>query len=211
MSANAIASSALLLALVLGFQQPPVPPQEGPPPVPQEGDVAEAVTWPLASDALNERIAEEILGPWQVVSAEFQTASLPKGSATGYALFVPGYLSLEVHMRMPSQVPGRSGLYFQTGTHRWRLNSAGRMETFSLIGTHNFTFDAQEEFQPPGQRRLFDVTLDGDQLLLVRTGETRLVLRRLGVLPFPGEDPEFGFKTPAERAAEAPPPPRRER
>jgi hypothetical protein len=192
---------ALVLAGALALAQDPPPPARG-----GGGDGGEqeeeVPKWPLASDARNEALRKELLGAWQVVQTEHRGSTLPGGSGTGFALFVDGYLSIEVHMRLVSALPGGTGLFFQTGTHRWRLTPGGQMETSSLIGTHNFTPDEQVRFQPPGEARVWNVLLDGPQLTLERPGESRLVLRKLGFLPFPGEDPEFGFKRPREERRE---------
>ena len=150
--------------------------------------------WPFGLEKEIERLNEGIVGPWQLVSAEMPTRAIDPGRVKGYLLVMEGYLSLEVHLQAVKSLPDTLGLFFQTGTHRWRVNEQAKIETHSLIGMHNFTFDEEPEFQPPGERKTFEVQLDEDRLTLRKPGDSTLVFRRLGKLPFPGQPESSGFE-----------------
>jgi len=155
--------------------------------------------WNLSNEAETARLKHEILGPWQLISLENDGQGLPKGSAIGFALFLDGYMSYEAHVRSEPTVPDTEGLFFQTGTRRWRFNELMELEMSTLIGTHNLTFDEEVEFEVPGTRRVFTATLVEDELTLDRRGaqgHTRLRFQRLGKLPFPGRDADIGFPRP---------------
>ena len=61
------------------------------------------------------------------------------------------------------------------------------LETSSLIGTTNITESELWTFETPGSKRLFNMLLTGDTLVLERSGESRLEFRKLPRLPFPGQ------------------------
>lgn len=143
--------------------------------------------WPFGLEREIERLNEGLVGPWQLVSAQMQTRAVDPGRVKGYLLVMEGYLSLEVHLQAVQSLPDTLGLFFQSGTHRWRVNEQAKIETYSLIGTHNFTFDEDPEFQPPGQRSTFEIQLAEERLTLRKPGESTLVFKRLGKLPFPGQ------------------------
>src|ERR1700741_2537880 len=91
------------------------------------------------------RLREGLLGAWQLTRGEIPDLGVSSGGVAGYALFLEGYMSFEIH------VIGKTGAddmdYFQTGTHRWKLEDNGTLETFGLIGTHNLTEDEEFDFE----------------------------------------------------------------
>lgn len=136
-----------------------------------------------------------MLGAWQLTKGEIPDLGTTGSGVVGYALFLDGYMSCELH------VFGNTGgdsedVFFQTGTHRWKLDERLTMETYSLIGTHNVTEDEEYDFEQPGERRTYRVGLEGDTLVLERPDRTaRLTFRRLGKLRYPdgGDAPTTDF------------------
>jgi hypothetical protein len=164
----------LTLALALAFPQDPKEPQVPHRPV-FEGAALESA-----------RIRTEILGAWQLTRGEIPDLGASGSGVAGYALILEGYLSLEVHV-LGNTAPDSENTFFQTGTHRWKLDDEAHLETYGLIGTHNITDDEEDDFEPPGLRREYNVELAGDRLVLERVdGKSRLTFMRLGKLPFPG-------------------------
>lgn len=131
---------------------------------------------------------EALFGAWQITSIDLPGVPTATGDSTGYALFLDGYMSLELHYRYPYQNPDPEyfNTFFQAGTHRWRVDQYGRLETWSLIGSNNMNEDESLYFESPGTQRILEAELAGDTLILTKEdGETRLHLKRLGKLPFP--------------------------
>ena len=131
---------------------------------------------------------EALEGAWQITRVDLPEVPTASGDATGYALFLDGYMSLELHYRYPFENPDPEffNIFFQAGTHRWRVDQYGRLETFSLIGSNNMNEDESLYFESPGTRRVLEAELSEDTLILTKEdGETRLYLTRLGKLPFP--------------------------
>ena len=172
-----IAPLTFFLALALP-QEPKV--QE--PPSPKHAGFA-------GSDVEAARFRTEILGAWQLTRGEIPDLGASSGGVAGYALFMEGYMSLEVHVRSNLDT-GEGEAYFQTGTHRWKIEDNGTLESYGLIGTHNSSDDNVAEFEPPGERREYKVKLDGDKLVLERADRTsRFTFMRLGKLRYPdGKD-----------------------
>jgi hypothetical protein len=169
----------LLYPLTLVFalslpQQPGEPAQE---PAKQGGFVS------AAAEAA--KLRENLLGAWQLTRGEIPDLGAGGSGVAGYALFLEGYMSMEMH------VFGNTGgdsndEFFQTGTHRWKLDDRSVMETFSLIGTFNTTEDEGYDFETPGLRREYKVRMDGDRLVLERPDRTaRFTFMRLGRLRYP--------------------------
>jgi hypothetical protein len=94
-------------------------------------------------------------------------------------------MSFEVHV-LGNTAPDSPNTFFQTGTHRWKLEDNGILETFSLIGAHNVNEIEEYEFEQPGQRREYRARIDGEQLVLERVDRTsRFTFTRLGKLRYP--------------------------
>lgn len=141
------------------------------------------------------RVREGILGAWQLTRGEIPDLGASGGGVAGYALFMDGYMSLEIHV-FGNTAPDSQNIFFQTGTHRWKISDTGTLDTYSLIGTHNITEDEEYELEQPGQRRAYKVRIDNEQMVLERIDRTsRLTFTRLGKLRFPdGKDaPGFDF------------------
>ena len=151
-----------------------------------------------------ERLAqrtEQLLGTWQLVSARVGGSTVAALDASGYLLVVEDYLSMEVHMVMPTQLATSSDQpFFQSAIRRWRFVGDLRLETSALIGNTNINEAERWDFERPGNKTLFDIVLSPTQLVLERPGDSRLVFKKLPKLPFPGE--------PAERTNKGTEPPK---
>lgn len=138
-----------------------------------------------------ERAAERsasLLGAWQLVSASIQGSKVPALDAAGYLLVVEDYLSMELHLVLPtSQASGSEQPFFQSATRRWRFTSDSRLETSALIGNTNLNPTERWDFDRPGMKVLYQVVLSEVQLVLERPGDSKLTFRRLPRLPFPGD------------------------
>lgn len=133
------------------------------------------------------RISQGLLGPWQLMRAEIPGENLTAGSTVGYALFMEGYMSLEMHFAYADTNPYSDSIFYQTGTHRWRVDDGAELETVCMIGTNNYNQEEIYDFQMPGSRSKFRVLLAGDDLTLIRKeSTTKFFFKRLGKLPFPG-------------------------
>src|SRR5688572_16631184 len=97
-----------LIALPWSAQDPKAPDPAGQdpakPPAARFGDVREEAA----------RLALGLIGPWQLTRAELPGEVLGTGSTAGYALFMEGYMSLEVHMVRGNINPLTDNSFFQT-------------------------------------------------------------------------------------------------
>lgn len=167
----------LALALALAFQAPQVPAGQEPP-TPRPGTFE-------GEDVRAARVRESILGAWQLTRGEIPDLGVAGGGVAGYALFMEGYMSLEIHA-YGNTAPDSQNTFFQTGTHRWKLADNGTLETYSLIGTHNITEDEEYDFESPGQRRTYKVRIDNDEMVMEKADRTaRMTFKRLGKLRYP--------------------------
>jgi hypothetical protein len=121
----------------------------------------------------NAKLSSELLGTWQLVEARMNDATSRGEDAVGFMVVQKDVLSLEMHLRTDLHRRQTFGLFFQTGVYRWRFDGQGRLEATGMVGTHNMTRDEKVEFEVPGRKREFAVTLDGDELVLLRTEEGR--------------------------------------
>jgi hypothetical protein len=143
--------------------------------------------WLTKPELRAEYYREQLLGAWQLRSAKRGGEAFIGGKAAGYALFTEGFMSLELHVST-SQSTAFDGTFFQTGIHRWQIDSSARLETFSLIGTSSFTPDEIARFEPHGTRRQYEVLLNANELVLRRTDKSsELTFMKLKSLAFPTE------------------------
>jgi len=151
-----------------------------------------------------ERLAqrtEQLLGTWQLVSARIGGSTVPALDVAGYLLVVEDYLSMELHLVMPTQYATNAVQpFFQSAIRRWRFAGDLRLETSALIGNTNINEAERWDFEPPGNTTIFDMVLSPTQLVLERPGYSRLVFKKLPKLPFPG--------TPEERMNKGAEPPK---
>jgi hypothetical protein len=169
-----------IAAFTLPFLFAAAPQERGQEP-PQEPD------WLTKPELRAEYFREQLVGAWQLKSAKRGSEAFLGGRAAGYALFTEGFMSLELHVAS-SQNTAFDGTFFQTGIHRWQIDSNARLETFSLIGTSSFTPDDIARFEPHGTRRQYELTLNANELVLRRTdGSSELSFMRLKNLAFPSE------------------------
>ena len=166
-------------------------------------------------NAMAQRLNEELPGVWQLVRADFTGPRATTTGTAGYMVVEDGTLALEMHLQSPDHLRQSFGLFFQTGVFRWQITPGGKLEAVSLIGTSNLTSDEKVEYEAPGTRREYAITLLADQLTLTKSDRTTFVWRRVPKLPFPkatnAKSSELG--TPAAPAAPkqpgAPPVPRK--
>jgi len=172
------------LTLALAFALPQEP-KDTPPTPPQKGGFQGA-------DVAAAAKREELLGAWQLTRGEIPDLGATGSGVAGYALFIEGYMSMEIHVR-GNLGPDSGNLFFQTGTHRWKLDDRSMLETFSLIGANNTALDEGYDFETPGYRREYKVSLDKDRLILERPDRTaRFTFMRLGKLRYPDSEKSGG-------------------
>jgi hypothetical protein len=136
---------------------------------------------------------EQLLGAWQLTRAKRGSEAFVGGKAAGYALFTEGFMALGLHVAS-SVSTAFDGTFFQTGIHRWQIDTAARLETSSLIGTTSFTPDEIARFEPHGTRRLYELVLNANELVLRRSdGSSELTFMRLKGLGFPGAEEKTDF------------------
>lgn len=165
------------LAIALSFATPQEP--KGQEPAKPRPGIFESVEVQTA------RNREGILGAWQLTRGEIPAFGVGGGGVAGYALFLDGYMSMEIHV-IANKGSRSSETLFQTGTHRWMMEDNGTLNTYGLIGTHNITESEDFDFEQPGERRSYRVQLQNEQLILERTDRSsRLTFTRLGKLRFP--------------------------
>jgi hypothetical protein len=168
----------LTLALALALPQepkdtPPIPPPKGGFP---GADVAAA------------KLREELLGAWQLTRGEIPDLGATGSGVAGYALFLEGYMSMEIHVR-GNLGPDSVNMFFQSGTHRWKLSDGSILESFSLIGANNTAQDEGYDFETPGIRREYKVRIENDRLVMERPDRTaRFTFMRLGKLRYPDSE-----------------------
>ncbi len=166
-------------------------------------------------NAQAQRLNEELLGVWQLARADFTGPRATTTSTGGYLVVQDGTMALEMHLQSPDHLRQTHGLFFQTGVFRWQITPGGKLEAVSLIGTSNLTSDEKVEYEAPGTRREYSITLLADQLTLTKADRTTFVWRRVPKLPFPkantttSEAPGIpGAPAPPKKPA-APPVPRK--
>ena len=165
------------LTLVIALAQPQEPKLQDPQPARPGGFES--------AEVQGGRLREGILGAWQLTHGEIPDLGVAGGGVAGYMLVMEGYMSIEIHVEGNTS-PDSPNQFFQTGTHRWKLENNGTLETFGLIGTHNVTEDEEYDFEEPGLRRTYKTNLEGERLVLERSDRTaRLTFARLGKLRYP--------------------------
>ena len=134
-----------------------------------------------------ERMEKEIQGLWKVERLRLENQQFQGSEMVGYLLAAPGYVSFEFHMQNFPNDGGFDGyeLLFQTGIHNYRFTPLGEMEMFGMIGTSNLNSN-EADFEPPGQRRVYQIKLTGDHMTLERT-ESGMVLTRISRPPHTSE------------------------
>jgi hypothetical protein len=141
-----------------------------------------------------ELLQERFLGAWQLARVTYKDVPMRTSDVVGYMLVLPDYLSIELHLVMKTMHPSALDQpFFQSGTYRWHFVGEMQLETSSLIGATNITETEQWTFDTPGSKRLFNMLLTADTLVLERRGESKLEFRKLPRLPFPGQ-PELDRK-----------------
>src|SRR6185436_7169269 len=101
------------LTFALALALPQDPKGQEPPPARRPG--FEGV------DVEAQRLRNDMLGAWQLTRGEIPDLGASGGGVAGYAIFIDGYMSIEIHVQGNS-APDSENTFFQTGTHRWKLS-----------------------------------------------------------------------------------------
>lgn len=178
---------------------------------PQSPAPQEPIPFPLSDSASAVNLGELLVGAWQLERIESAQMPLSPGDVVGYALFLDGYMALEIHGVSRVGLEYSEGQFFQSGFHRYVLDGLGGLETSSLIGVTNLTEDETIIFQSPGDRRRFRASISEERLTLVRSDGTTFRFMKLGKLPFPGQAEQVdAFGRPVKPPGGTPPEQKRE-
>jgi hypothetical protein len=129
------------------------------------------------------RLEKEIQGLWKIERVRLKTLEFQGAALAGYMLAAPGYATLEFHVQNYPNDGGFDGIeiMFQTGIYNYRFTPLGEIEMFGMIGTNNLNSN-EADFEPPGLKRKYEISLTADQMTLERP-EARLVLSRVSRPP----------------------------
>jgi hypothetical protein len=120
-----------------------------------------------------DRLELEIQGLWRLDSLRVGHTTFQRDSAVGYLLAAPEYMSIEFHIE---NVKGQGNsdpvdYLFQTGIFEYRFSPLGELAALSRIGTNGI--DSEEiDFEPPGSRRVYKVSITPTSLVLDRESST---------------------------------------
>lgn len=165
-----------------------------------------------------------LVGAWRLASYHDINNDILPGDVVGYALFVDGFMSIELHGALAGDTVLDED-FFVAGTYRYKWDDAARLSLSTLIGSTNYNEFEEIEFVPPGTARDYEVRVDEAGLELTRldsrsgnknsrfvfqrmeSGSPRAMMKRdfYGRL-VPVEDPEA---EPARPPVRTPLPPRR--
>ncbi len=115
----------------------------------------------------SEQMDELIRGAWQLVAYHDIDGVILSSDVVGYALFVDGFMSIELHGALPETTILEDDFYI-TGTYRYKWDDAARLRLSTLIGSTNYNDFAVVEFIPPGTARDYEVRVDATSLELIR-------------------------------------------
>lgn len=109
----------------------------------------------------------QMQGGWQLVGMHLPDAMTASRQEVAFLLVAQEFMSIEIHMGFFDEGQRMEESYFQSGTYRLSPDERGYMIAMTLIGA---VFDERERlvFEPPGLRRRYVPTIEGDQLKLVR-------------------------------------------
>ncbi len=163
------------------------------------------------------QIDDLLIGAWRLQAYHDQgNVDFATNQSVGYALFVDGYMSIELHVSVPDIV-GEPIDFLFSGTYQYRWEEAARLRLTSLIGASNYNAYDILDFMPPGTTREYSVQVDETGLELTRLDSrggnvgTRFVFQRMenSSAKTALRRDFFGRMVPVEEGEdeEAPPPP----
>jgi len=130
------------------------------------------------------KLVRAMQGAWRLVNIElvahdanFQLDNVSLDHS-GFALVHGHYMSIEFHFRLFGQQQGDLGRSFVTGIHRFEVEEDGRLETSCVIGTRT-NENGKPAFEPPDSKRVYTITMEGEQMTLLRDDGHTLVFERL--------------------------------
>lgn len=122
-------------------------------------------------------LLKNMQGAWRLIEIRDELLPLAGRSHYGYITFADRFMSVEIHMRWADRAGEALEDAFQCGTHEIEFISASRMRTTTLIGAYLDEWE-QLEWEIPGFNREFEISTNGDQLILRRDIGSELVFRR---------------------------------
>ncbi len=177
---TALAAAALSLTPVRSLFQ--APPKDKPA---ESGQAAtpRPVRWGTEEEA--QRIRDGLQGAWRLVSARLYDASYEGEMCEGIMLVAPEHLSMQFRVLAPTGA--LRDTYFEgfsAGTYRWRYDLARlKVVIHTAMAVNNLGGD--NDWEPPGTQREYDVLLTDDQLTFTRPGEAQFTYSRLRPAPAP--------------------------
>ncbi len=137
-----------------------------------------------------ERLSKGIEGSWILMTYHDPDGAIGEDVLSGFATFHAGFLTLMiqaagVRARFLRQVAQQ--YYVQAGSHRYRIDPLGFLQTSTVMGFSN-SFDDFEVFpEPAGFTREYSIELTEAELALRRPDGTILTFRRVEAGEFPVE------------------------
>lgn len=128
--------------------------------------------------ARNARVLKAMQGGWMLVELEVPDLEEFERQQKAVLLVADEFLSIELHLGYYRDRLGMIEGYFQSGTHRIRFDSTGRLETTLLIGASTAAGEGIE-FEEPGSVRLFEVKATEDRLELLREDGARFEFSKM--------------------------------
>ena len=102
---------------------------------------------------------ELLIGAWRLTAYNDPKSTFSPNSIVGYALFVDGFMSIELHVGEVDSF-GLLAEFMMSGTYRYTWNDAARLRLTQLIGSTNLNYDEELAFLPPGTTREYAVEID---------------------------------------------------
>ncbi len=173
-SRTTLAAAALLPWL--GIAAGPSPMQPSAPEAQQDRPRREA---PLPPRTPDPRLGD-LNGAWELTSISDPLLGDPQIRHSGMMLIADGYLSFELHLGVVESTANRLlESYFQSGVHRFEVDSLGKLVLDGILGAEVDT-EGFLLFEPPGRRRLYRFDVSKEELTLNRLDRrARLVFRRV--------------------------------
>jgi len=171
----ALAVSFEPLRSVLASQDPPK----------DSGTGAAPRKWPWGTEDEAERIRTGLQGAWRLVSVRRAPAFYDGDSCQGFMLITSEHLSMQSRVLAPTEA--LRGAYvegFSAGTYKWAYDLARlKMVIHTAMAVSNFS--GENDWEPQGLQREYDVLLNEDLLTLTRPGEAEFSYVRVRVASKP--------------------------
>lgn len=178
-----VALAGTLFATWLGAQDPSPTPPPRPEPTPAEQDPDAPVGVLGYRPSQRKALEQGLLGTWRLERFVHPDQPIADGDVVGAALFAPGTLSIQIHIRTLRPFASGPDFYVQAGIHYWRIDEQLRLATATVIGHSDLV--GPMTYEPAFQPREFEVSLDGDSLSLTRPDTARLEFSRMEIEGFP--------------------------